>query len=376
MTGVNRQRLVAEFLGLVKINSPSLEEGQIVQFITKKLKTLGFQPQEDNCGSKINGQAGNIYVFVPGNLKNKPAIFLNAHLDTVKPGRNIRPLVKGDVIKSAGDNILGADDKAGVAVILEVLRILKEKKIRRGDLEIIFTVAEEIGLKGAKNFNSRRIKSKFGYVLDGSRYLHKLITASPTQITFEAEFSGRAAHAGIDPEKGINAIQMAAKAVSLIKTGRIDSETTANIGVIEGGVATNIVPEKVMIKGEVRSHRPSKLNKKIKEIKNIFAAGAKKMGGRLKWQAVTEYFSYNLNKKSRPVEVFSQAARSLGSRPVCARSGGGSDANVFNQAGIPTAVLPAGMEEPHSAKEKIRISRLVKVVQLVLQIIKTVARGD
>jgi tripeptide aminopeptidase len=200
--------------------------------------------------------------------------------------------------------------------------------------------------------------------------------AAPSQKTFTASFIGRAAHAGIHPEAGINAITVASAAISKIKLGRLDRETTANIGVIEGGVATNIIPEKVTVKGEVRSHNYSKLNQKIGAIKKIFERTAKKAAASLKWEVKEEYRNYRLSSRAPVVRAFVAAERKFGLRSQFKITGGGSDANVFNAAGIPAAVIPTGMEEPHSQREQLKVTTFSQAAALVLELIGVVARGD
>ncbi|MFH0887212.1 MAG: M20/M25/M40 family metallo-hydrolase, partial [bacterium] len=239
--GINKKRLVKEFVKLVRIDSISKKEGKIAGYIKKELKDLGLRVKEDNAGSKLGGESGNIIGYMKG-VKKYPRLLFNAHLDTHIPGENIKPKIRGLKIYSSGDTILGADDKAGVAAMLEMIKVIKEDKISHGDLVILFTVAEEIGLAGAKHLKKKDIAADAGFAIDGGRS-NKIVISAPEQVNIEVDIKGRAAHAGVHPEHGLSAIKVAAKAISCIKEGRIDFETTANIGIIKGGMATNIVPE-------------------------------------------------------------------------------------------------------------------------------------
>ncbi|MDP3043925.1 MAG: M20/M25/M40 family metallo-hydrolase, partial [Bacillota bacterium] len=249
---INRRRLVDTFMTLAKTDSVSRRERGVVDHLAGLLADIGLEYFEDEAGQAINGTAGNLIAKVPGTTAGPPLLFCT-HLDTVEPGNGVKPRVDGHVIRSAGETILGADDKAGIAAVLEAVRVLKEQELPHPPLELVFTVAEEIGLLGIRELDFSLVKARMGFVLDSDGTPGKVITRAPSQDRIVATVIGRAAHAGINPEDGVNAIQAAAKAIANLPLGRIDEETTANIGVIRGGQATNIVPERVYLEGETRS---------------------------------------------------------------------------------------------------------------------------
>ena len=261
-TKINKKRLLKRFLKYVKVTSLSKNESLFAGLLRKELKSLKISSRRD--------EIGNIFADVKG---RGPCILLNAHIDTVGPGENIKPQIRFGMINSDGRTILGADNKAGVAVIMELLQMLKEQKVPHNNLQVVFTVQEEIGLYGARAIKRGWLHADFGFVLDGGD-IDTLYNRAPTQYNLTAEVTGKAAHAGIHPEQGINAITVASEAIAKMKLGRIDRETTANIGIIKGGTATNIVPEKVEIKGEVRSHNIAKLKNSSSRCKNACRAPA------------------------------------------------------------------------------------------------------
>jgi tripeptide aminopeptidase len=297
-------------------------------------------------------------------------------MDTVIPGKNINPLLKGEKIVSSGKTILGADDKAAIAALLEALHIIKEKNISHGGIEIVFTICEEIGLKGAKNLDISELKSQIGFVLDAGGRVGKIITTAPSQNSLEITIYGKAAHAGSNPEEGINAIQVAGFALSRMKLGRIDEETTANIGIISGGKATNIVPDKVTLKGEVRSRNEEKLEKYTEQLKKITEDTAQEFRAKAEVKINKEYYCYNLSTDDRVVKIAMKAANDMGLQPELCPSGGGSDTNVFNKKGFPSIDLAIGMEKVHTVDEYILVKNLKNTVEYVLSIINTVVSGE
>ena len=366
---VNRARLVRRFLRLVKIDSLSREEGRLVKYLKKQLSALGIRPHEDDAGWEIDGEAGNIIARLKGNVKRSPTLLLNAHLDTVMPGKGIRPRLKKGIIKTDGTTVLGADNKAGIAVILEFVRMLKENRIPHPELRLIFTVAEEIGLLGSKSLRKKFLKADLGYTMDGGQ-VETIIYKAPSQSNIEAEIIGRAAHAGVHPEEGINAIKVASVAIAQMKLGRIDSETTANIGIIKGGLATNIIPERVELKGEARSNDLKKLKKQITHMEEKLWSACGKFKARLKVKVESAYRSFNIDKKEKVVALALKAAKKIGLKPALKATGGGSDANIFNAFGIPTVILGVGAERVHTTQEFIAVDSMVKAVRYLLAIVE------
>lgn len=367
---INEKRLIKTFLELIKIDSLSLKEGKIAVYLKKNLRKLSLSISEDNIARKIKGQSGNIIARMKSTNKRAPKIMFNCHMDTVNPGIGIKPKIIGDIIKSDGTTILGADDKAGIAILLEAIKIIKEKKAVHPELIFVFTVAEEIGILGAKALNRNKINADFGYVLDSHGEISNIINQAPSQDTLDIKITGKAAHAGMCPEKGISAIKVAAEAISKLKIGRIDKESTQNIGIIKGGHATNIITEEVIMRGEARSLNLKKLDKAVSNIKNIFINTAKKYNAKLHFSKNREYNSFFVLKQKKPIKIVLKALKELKLKGRILPTGGGSDANVFNFLGIPTVILSAGYEKPHAKDEYIKISRMIKSVNLILNIIK------
>ena len=377
---INRDRLGETFRFLVDIDSISKEEGEICLKIQKILESMGAETFVDHAAEKTGSDTGNLIAKVPGNTFASPLLF-NAHMDTVEPGRGIRPVLKDGLFTSDGSTILGADCKSSIAIILEVLRVLQEHNFPHGPLEIVFTVCEEIGLLGAKNLDFSLLNSKFGYALDATD-VNGIVTRAPSSNKLEFKVHGKDAHAGAAPEKGINAIHIAAKAIAGLQLGRIDPETTCNIGVIEGGRAANIVPSLVTVKGEVRSHDEKKLRVKTDEIITAFQNATDMMKSeelshglpRLEYSVELDFAATHI-MDSDPVVILAQkAATNLGRTLKTKTTGGGADANIFFSKGIMTGVLGTGMTDMHSVRESILLDDMVKCAELVLEIIQLQAK--
>ena len=370
---INSERLIDEFIELVQVDSESGAERQVADLLKEKLNALGLQVFEDEAGSyvEVGQRTGNIIATLPANGGQGPLLLLSAHMDTVKPGQGIKPLREKGVITSSGDTILGSDDKAGIAAIMESLRVLQEQKILHGGLQVVFTVGEEIGLKGAKGLAYDRLQAKMGFVLDSGGPTGEIIIKAPTQYSMKGTIKGKAAHAGIAPEQGINAIMVAAQGIAGMKVGRMDEETTSNIGLISGGVATNIVPEQVTIEGEARSINPTKAKAQIDHMVAALNKAADQMGAKVEIKVVKEYDSIDLAADSLPVQIALKAAEQIGLKPYLGQTGGGSDANVFNGQGIACANLGTGMSKVHTTEEFITEENLLNNARYVLEIIKT-----
>jgi tripeptide aminopeptidase len=373
---VNEKRLVESFMELVKIDSISGEERNLADFLVEKLEDLGLEVMVDQAGEKVKSNCGNIIARFKGNIKEVTPIMFSAHMDTVVPGKNIEPVCEGDKILSSGKTILGADDKAAIAALLEALHIIKEDNISCGDIEIVFSVCEEIGLLGAKNLDISSLTSQMAFVLDSGGQVGEIISAAPSQNSLKIIIHGKSAHAGSNPEEGINAIQVAGFALSRMKLGRIDEETTTNIGIISGGKATNIIPDEVILEGEVRSRNEEKLEKYTKILKQIAEDTAQEFKTKAEVKINREYYCYNLSTDDRVVKIAMKAAKDMGLEPLLHPSGGGSDANVFNKKGFPSVDLAVGMEKVHTVDEYILVKNLKNTAEYVLSIINTVASGE
>lgn len=364
---INKRSLIRTFKKLVRIDSLSLREGKVVRFLQKELRALRLKCYE--AGRIRDGEVGNLVVEVPGRGIKKPRILINAHLDTVSAGKNIKPVERGGYIYSDGTTVLGADNKAGVSVILEILKVLKEKKIPHPPLRVIFTVAEEIGLLGAKALPEKVLYADFGITLDGGD-VDEIIYKAPSQYNLTATIFGRAAHAGIHPEEGINAIKVAAIAIAKMKLGRIDKETTSNIGVIKGGKATNIIPDEVELKGEARSLSFSKLKRQVENMEKILLRTCSKYKARLKLRVEQTYRSFEVKKSARVLKLAVSAVKKSGIKPILKQTGGGSDANIFNAAGIPTIIMGAGADRVHTTSERVAVEDMLKGAENILNLLE------
>jgi tripeptide aminopeptidase len=362
---VNKKRLKDTFLNLVRICGPSKKERPVADYIIDRLSGR-YELFEDAAAANAGSGSGNIVVRVPG--EGEPILFA-AHMDTVVPCENVKPVIKNGYVMSAGETILGADDKCAIAAFLEFLEIADGVNPRR-PVEMVFTVCEEIGLLGAKSLDYASLRSRIGYVFDTSQPPGHAVTSAPSSDILTAIIHGRAAHAGIEPEKGVSAVQIASSAIAEMKLGRIDYETTANIGEIEGGMAVNIVPAEATVKGEVRSHDEYKLAAQVEHITRRLEEAAEHYGGSVdvKWEPA--YKSYTIPDDTPVVAHFKAACGRLGLETAFFPGGGGSDANVFNVHGIDSIVLGCGMENPHTTDERIKLTDLEKLAKLTVELAK------
>jgi tripeptide aminopeptidase len=366
------------FLSLIKINSESRQEKNIAMKIADDLRGLGLNPEVDQAHITTGGNCGNLYVYINGSI-DKPPLLLCSHMDTVVPGNDIKPILRDGVIYSDGTTVLGSDDKSGIAEIMFAVKEILESGEKHPPIEILFTVSEEIGLLGAKNFDCSLLKSKFGYALDAHN-VGEFMVGAPSQNSLEFIIHGKEAHAGVEPEKGINAIQVAAEAISALDWGRIDFETTCNIGIISGGTATNVVPNLVHIKGEVRSHSMKKLTDLTQQIVNVFqdTIDKFKVNGNKANLDVTvhnEYHSFFYENDDPVVCLAIKAAENIGVPVRTIKGGGGSDANVFNGKGISVIAVGTGMDKVHTVEECIRVSELENGTKWVKELIRIYANS-
>lgn len=370
---INKERVLAEFFELVQIKCSTRQEREIADLLTQRLTELGCTVREDSAAEKIGGNCGNLIATLPGNCSKVPAVMLTAHMDCVEPCSGITPRLHDGVITSDGTTILGADDKAGVVAILEALRIIKENKLPHGMIQVVFTVAEEGGVNGSKHMDSQLLKADFGYTFDTGGHPGKIVAKAPGQDKIFIKLHGKSAHAGIAPEKGINAIVAAGKILAKLPYCRLDEETTFNIGTIQGGTATNIVPDIVEIAAETRSRNEEKLAALTAQICRIFKEGAVKNSVKATIEVRHSYGPYVLAEDSPVITLAAQAAKKLGYPVEIVESGGGSDANFYNSYGIPCAVLGVGMTNSHTKEESITEQDLYAAAALALQIIQNVA---
>ncbi len=355
----NRERLVSALMDLIRIDSPTGEEDAMDREVTSRLQALGFRVEHDSFNNVIAKLDG----------AGEPVI-LSAHLDTVEPGRGIRPQLDGDLLRSDGTTILGGDCKAGVAIVLEALTSVQESGAAHRPVEVVFTRAEEGGLVGAHHLDFDRISAKRGVVFDGEGQVNRLTVAAPSQNVVKAEIRGRASHAGVEPEKGISALVIAGHILTRLPLGRIDAETTANIGYLEGGLKRNIIPERAFLDGEIRSRSREKLEHYTGEFRQVFdQVAAMYPEARLSLDITNSYQTYRVDAEHPTVAMLAQALAGLGLEPQLEGSGGGSDANVFFEHGIAALPVGIGVRSFHTKEETAVIPEVLQGAELCERVI-------
>ena len=368
---INKERVVQTFLDYVRIDSETHHEKAMTERLTADLRALGLEVYTDRAGEKtgVDSDGANVYCFLEGEQGYDPILF-SAHMDTVTPGKGVDPYLEDGYIRTRGETVLGADDKSGIAAIMEALRTLVESGARHRPVEVVFTIREEGGLNGSANLEYDRIRSKYGVVLDSSNDVGKIVTNAPGQIRLYADIYGKKSHAGSDPEKGVSAIQAAAVAVSRMKLQRIDQETTANIGTLSCIGETNVVQDHVTFAAEARSRDQGKLEAQQAHMIRCLQEACAEYGARLEYRTHQSYRSWKLEDGHPLVQLLVKSCREMGIRPWTTFTGGGTDGNNFNAHGIETAVLACGMELEHTTSEQIQVKNLQDAAQLVLNIMK------
>ncbi len=370
--------MTEHLMDIIRIDSPSRREKNVAARLEEEMKDLGAECFYDDVGEKIGADTGNLIVRVPGTKKDAPPFFLCSHMDTVSPGEGIKPRVENGVMRSDGTTILGSDDKSGVSIIVEVLRTLRENNIPHSDIEVAFTICEEIGLLGAKFLDASSFKSPYGIVLDSSTP-QRLVLRCPCSDIMDVKIHGVEAHSGLCPENGISAVEILSDAVSRMKLGRIDHETTANIGKINGGSAINIVPGLVEVKAEARSHDPEKLDTQIQHMRDCFLEAARsrdlvldgeRLCGRAEIETERVYPVMNVSPQAVVTKLVLKATENLRHDIELHTSGGGCDANYINEKGIECVNLGTGMYELHTVNEYLVIDEFRRSAEIVLETIK------
>lgn len=367
-----QEKVVSLFLELVKIASPSFEEKPVFDFIENHLKGKHAEVRRiPYASSKFDGRCTeNMIIKLPATDKSKKSLFFDAHADTVLPCHNVVPVVEDGVIRSDGTTILGADDKCGIASMLCALDIILEKKLPHGDLIFIVSSAEEVGLIGAQYIPQEELSDiDYGFVLDSGGPVGTITTKAPYHYDYRITVTGRAAHAAMNPEKGINAVKLAAEIIMQLPSGRLADDTVANVGVVEGGQARNVVPAEALIIGEFRSLIHEKCFPIRDQILKI-ADSVKPKAVSIECVINKTNDGYNFDESTPIVEFAARALREIGIEAAYEASCGGTNANIYAGMGIPTTVLSVGMEEIHSIKEYIRISDLVDTVKLILKMVE------
>lgn len=367
---IREDRLLDLFLQLCQINAPSLGEREVVAWTKAWLIEQGFQVKEDDAGAKIGGNGNNLIATIPANTTGLPRVFLSAHFDTVEPTEGLIIEERDGVFFSASDTILGADDKGGMAPAIEAALAMHESGEPHGDIVLLLSVAEEIGLKGADALDIESLNLDYGFVLDTGPPVGTFVTKTAYHDKLDIEVIGKPAHAGKDPEKGINAIVVAAEAISGMRMGRIGPETTANLGVIEGGTGTNVVCASVRIKAEARSTSLVELEAQIDHMVQRFEEAARNHGTEVHIEHHRHYHAYDLDPASEVVRVAQEASRRLGFEPTLRTTLGGSDANIYNRKGVPSIVVATGMDKIHTHDEFISRKDLIDTARLTLEILR------
>ena len=365
----DRQQVLEEFDELARIDSESFGEREMADRLKEKLAELGIQAKEDDTAEKIGGNAGNLFGTLKGGLSGTP-ILLSGHMDTVAPGIGKKPVFHEDgTITSDGTTVLGADDLTGVIAILEGIRAAQEAGIPHRDIEILFAAAEEPFTRGSSEFDFSQMKAKESYVLDVTGPVGTAILQAPTILSFEAAVKGRAAHAGFEPEKGIHAIQTAARAIAALKLGHVDEETTLNVGLISGGSVVNAVPELCTCRGEIRSYSHEKAMETLEDVRAVFETAVKEAGAELSFTHRLHVKAFHLEPVAPVAVHFAGDCRTLGIEPKFGSTFGGSDGNTMMQHGIPCAVLSCGMYDVHSVREYAKVGDIVNGARLIAELI-------
>ena len=365
---INKERLLNTFLEYIQIDSESYPEGAFAARVAADMQAIGCQVYQDSTQDKSGSEAGNLYCTLPGNTEGKAMIF-SAHMDTVVPGKGIEPVIENGIIRSKGDTVLGGDDKSGIAAIVEALRTVVEQGLPHPTVQAVFTVCEEIGLKGSAHMDYSLLAGGRAVVLDSSGDAGKIIVSAPGQYKLSAEVVGRRAHAGVAPEEGISAIQVLSEAIANMKLLRVDEETTANIGVVRCEYATNIVPERAVVVGEARSRSDAKLEAQGQHMMDYLTAACRKFGASLEGGLTRSYNAYSFSADDPFVRQVIDACGKAGITHTLAASGGGSDANNFNANGVKSLVLGTGMAKVHTTQEEISIRNLEDTAALTLALI-------
>lgn len=371
MTAAARERLLATFLDLVRIDSPSGEEGACARYCARELVNAGCTVAFDDSQDTTGSETGNLVAVLPGDAPG--VLVLSAHLDCVEPCRGVEPVIDQGVVRSAGPTVLGADDKAGLAAAIECVRRLTELPGRRPTLKVVFTVMEEVGLTGAKALEREHVVGDLCVVLDADGEPGGIVTGAPTHWTFVATFSGRAAHAGLAPERGVSAIAMAAEAVTRMPAGRLDPGTTANIGTLAGGTATNVVAAEVTMTGECRSLDAHRVEEVRAEMDAAMRSAADELGGAVAIEWTREYTGFSVPEDSLCVALVADACRDIGIEPRPFTTGGGSDANIIAAMGVPTLALSCGMRGVHGVDETLAVDDLETLTRMCVAIARRLA---
>ena len=364
---INKKRLLDTFLEYLQIDSESRNEKEMAERLAADLQALGLEVKTDRAGEGFGSNGFNVCAYLEGTLPGEPTIYC-AHMDTVAPGNGIKPIVENGIVHTDGSTILGADDKSGVAEIMEAVRTVIENKIPHRNTEILFTIGEDCGLDGAKHMDYSMLRSKEALVFDHGGPIGKVVNCGPGHYRVRAEVIGRASHAGNAPEKGINAIQVMAKAIAKMNLMRIDEETTCNISMMKSDYATNIVPERAEFLAEIRSRNADKLNAQAEHMRACLQETCDEMGAQLKFDLSLTFASFNLALDDPLVKRVQDSCERIGLPFTAEKGGGGSDANIMVLHGIKPLVVGCGMEKVHTGEEYVEIEELNQAAEMILNL--------
>lgn len=363
---MNKERLVNTFLDLVRIPSPSRNERRVADYILNFCNANGIEVYEDDANIEYGGNAGNVVAIL--RAENRKRLLFSAHMDTVLPCDEINPVIEDDVIKSDGTSILGGDDKCGIAAMLEMLLNVKELN-DRPELIFVFSFGEENGLNGPKYMNTELLgKIDGAYILDSSGKPGEIVKGAPYFANGVLKVIGKEAHAGVCPEKGVNALCVAAQAITQLQIGRVDEETTCNLGEVKGGLAYNIVMLSVEIVFEARSLNHDKLEALINQVHMVFKETCSELNARFETTVKIQTPGFMIDEIDEISKAVVNACEKIGLEAEFKTSGGASDANIYNSKGIKSLNLACGMTDVHTVQESLKIEDLVKTTELIMAI--------
>jgi tripeptide aminopeptidase len=362
-------RLLDTFLDLVRISSPTGRERGVAEYAAAALRGAGCEVRFDETQAQTNADTGNLIAILPASAKGA-AVALSAHMDCVDPCEGVEPIVEDGIVRSAGDTVLGGDDKVGVAAAIETVRRLSESREPYAEVRVVLTVSEEQGLIGAKALSAEDAAADVCLVLDADGPIGGIVTSAPTHYTFEARFVGRAAHAGVEPESGVSAIVMAADAIGRMELGRLDERTTANIGTINGGSATNVVAPACSVTGECRSRDRARVEEVRSTMDAALHDSAVAHGGAVEVAWALAYEGFEVPEDSPALHLVQAACKEIGASAHLYATGGGSDGNVIAALGIPTLVLGTGMAKVHTTDERLAVADLEALTDLLVAVVR------
>lgn len=372
---IDKERLICEFIELVSLPSPSKGEGALARLVSSKLAALGLSPEEDQVHQLTGGDCGNLWAYWPATLPQAPTLFFEAHLDSVAPCTGTKVVRREGVLASDGTTTLGGDDKSGIAAVLEAIRSLQEEGAPHGAVQLCFTVSEEIGCLGAANLERSRLQADYGYCLDMGGSLGEIVYAAPKLYNVYVTVKGRAAHAGVEPEKGVNALLLAARCLAALPaSGRLDEETTLSVNVLQGGVGHNIICPEASFVVDMRCLQSAKLDALLVRLQEEMQAVVTAGGGQIEFKVVEGCPAMELGREHPCIQLAAAAARALGAQPKLLTSGGCADSNYLCGYGLPCALLSTGMAAVHTTEEYLREEDLYNTACWVRQLILEAAR--